>query len=563
MRCINRQLSTTGLFFTGIILLCTYLYSMRWNISMHVSVFWFSIVLILITLVYQIMQNRSYSIKIILLELCVACISFHLIYQISHFGLYGSDVFYDLASVKNILSSGYIRENAPYFNETSYWPIIHLLGAECSLLTGIDINFVVKWFPSFISVIIIPLLYLLFKKVFNDDRVALLSILLYVCLQHYMQFSSLFIRETIALISAVGCIYLYFSAQRSSNPRIKYLLAIVFFLITVLAHHLTSFMLLLFIALQFTVKKIFGYFKLEKYFSGKEITSAFFALVFVLAFSYWVYIAHTPLYVLGFVIKDLSNPLNWGSGTYAEFANISVSAIRHLRGYILYFGFYIFHFIFGLILFYNLLPRSQKRKRNKERRIEEYSFTLYLFLCGVIAVMSMYFINVWAFPDRFLMYGWLVGFAPLVLFIIESNSQVLEKLGISLLVSFMVFNFYMIEPAAWSLQAKRQEILNTTGVEEYTIAETIDFSEGNMLRIGDPLNFAIFDSYYNSGNELRQDTNISEYNWILSYNKSFEYYFKGKQETNTLIEMNKIANGENIQWNKLCETNKHEVFKTI
>jgi len=561
MRYINRQLSTTGLFLTGIILLGTYLYSMRWNITLPTSLFWVSIGIIILTLVFQIIQINLYNKRVILLELCMACIAFHFIYQVPHFGLYGTDIFYDLASAKSILSSGYIRGNPLFLNETSHWPIIHLFGVVCSLLTEIDINFVVKWFPSFISTILVPLLYLLFKNVFNDDRIALFSILLYVCLQHNMQFASLFIRETIALISAVGCIYLYFSAKKSSNPGIKYILAIVFFLVTVLAHHLTSFMLLLFIALHFTVNKIIGYFKLGKHFSGEAITFTFLALSFVLTFSYWVYVVHSPLYTLASFIKDLFSPTIWGLGTYAEHANISVSSIPHLRGYILYFGFYFFHFILGIILFYNLLPRCQKQ--NKERRIEVYSFTLYLFLCGVVAIMSMFFIRARAFPDRFLMYGWLVGFAPLVLAILESNSQVFKKLGVSLLISFMIFNFYMIEPAAWSLQAKRQEVLSTTGVEEYTIAETIDFSEGKILRIGNSLNFAILDSYCNSGNGLSQDSNISEYEWILSYNKAFEYYFRGKQKTDMFIKMNKIANGENIQWNKLCETSKHEVYKAI
>ena len=130
-----------------------------------------------------------------------------------------------------------------------------------------------------------------------------------------------------------------------------------------------------------------------------------------------------------------------------------------------------------------------------------------------------------------------------------------------MLIAFMFFNLYMIEPAMWSLQAKRQDLSYVTGVEEYTIAETVDFSEGKILTIGMPLYSAISDRYCNRGSGLRQESNISQFEWILSYDKAFEYYFRGKQETDIFTEMKEITNGENTQWNKLCETSKHEVYK--
>jgi hypothetical protein len=325
MKNINRQLSTTGLFLTGLICLGAYLYSIRWNIMLPTALFWASISVIILTLVFQIIKINFYNKNVILLELCIACVLFHFIYQVPHFGLYGSDIFYDLASAKSILSSGYIRGNPSFLNETSYWPIIHLLGVMYSLLTGSDINSVVKWLPSVISTVLVPLLYLLFKNVFKKERIALFSILLFVCMQHYILFASLFIRETIALVSAVGCIYLYFSAKQSTNPIIQIILAILFLLITVFAHHLTSFMLLIFIALHFTVEKI-ECSKCAKHFSEKGITFTFIALSFVLTFSYWVYIIHSPLYALGSFIRDLISPTTWGLGTYAEFANIRASS---------------------------------------------------------------------------------------------------------------------------------------------------------------------------------------------------------------------------------------------
>ena len=93
MKNINRQLSTTGLFLTGLICLGAYLYSIRWNIMLPTALFWASISIIILTLVFQIIKINFYNKNVILLELCIACILFHFIYQVPHFGLYGSDIF--------------------------------------------------------------------------------------------------------------------------------------------------------------------------------------------------------------------------------------------------------------------------------------------------------------------------------------------------------------------------------------------------------------------------------------------------------------------------------------
>ena len=73
--------------------------------------------------------------------------------------------------------------------------------------------------------------------------------------QHHILFSSLFIRETIALVLAVGCLYLYFSARSSAHPATYYALSIISLAGTVLAHHLTGFMLLILLLIHVLVTK--------------------------------------------------------------------------------------------------------------------------------------------------------------------------------------------------------------------------------------------------------------------------------------------------------------------
>ena len=265
MKHLRLKTSTIGIFFAGSVLLLGYLLSIRYHFPLPVILFWIAIGMMLGTIVYQCLRIKLSSgyVRIVLLEIVATSIIFHLIYQIPYYGLRGWDAYIDMASAQGILNSGFILGDPEYINETSYWPIIHLLGTQLSLITNIEIFDIVKWLPSFLSIALVPLLYLLTRSVFKHQRVALLSTLLFVTLQHHILFSSLFVRETIALVLAVCCLYLYFSAEQSAQPRTYRTLSLICLMLVAVAHHLTSFMLLTFLFIHFIVARVSkGAFKL-------------------------------------------------------------------------------------------------------------------------------------------------------------------------------------------------------------------------------------------------------------------------------------------------------------
>jgi hypothetical protein len=59
---VCRQISTTGLFFCGIILFIVYLYSIRWNMALPVSMFWLSFGLVILNIFLQIFFIKSFNI---------------------------------------------------------------------------------------------------------------------------------------------------------------------------------------------------------------------------------------------------------------------------------------------------------------------------------------------------------------------------------------------------------------------------------------------------------------------------------------------------------------------
>jgi len=564
MECLNSKVSTVGMFFAAAALLVFYLLSIRWHVYLSVTLFWVAVALMLSTTVYQILRielSSSYA-KVVLLEIAVTCFVFHLIYQIPYYGLPDPDAYRDMASAKGILSSGFVMGDPNYISHYSYFPIIHIFGATLSMITGINLFSVAKWFPSLLDVALIPLLYLLVRSIFKEEKVALLSALLFACLQNHILYSSLFIRETYALVLAVCCIYLYFSAKHSPHPATNYALSIMCLIGTVFAHHLTSFMLLIFLSTHFLLTKAaeVPFFR-RTYFghniTREKITTTFLLIAFVATLAYWIFVAMSPLYTLTTFVRSIFTPSQWGVNTYAAIAGLSAVSTLTIRGHIIFYGFYFFLLIFGLILLYGLLPRA------KNRRVETYSFTLFLFLCGLVGFLSLYLVAPAAFPDRFLTYGWLFGFAPLAVAILKGKHKWLRRIGVLLLIAFMLFNIYMIDPTAWD--ARAEGVSAATSEDDYALANTIDFSIGKIFGPPNAL-MAIYDVHNNLGTIWYggvSEVDLTKFDWVIINKKELEleerYYREPRTETIAALE--RLATEGSTDYNKVYESNSLLVFK--
>ena len=564
MKYLNSKVSVVGMFFAATALLVLYLLSIRWHIYLSVTLFWVAIALILGTITYQCLKielTPSYA-QLVALEIAVTCFVFHLIYQIPSYGLPGIDAYIDMASAKGILSSGFVMGDPQYIGRNSYFPIIHIFGVVLSLITSIDLFSVVKWFPSLLDVGLILLLYLLVRSIFKEEKIALLSALLFACLQHHILFSSLFIRETYALVLAVCCVYLYFSAKHSPHPATNYALSIVCLIGTVFAHHLTSFILLIFLLIHLLVTKAPQVPSLRRArfgdnIMGEKVTTTFLLIASVAIFAYWIYVVISPLYTLVTLVTDVFDPSQWGVRTYAERAGISATSLITIRRSIIFYGFYFFHLIFGLILSYGLLHRA------KNRRVETYSFTSFLFFCGLVGFLSLYLVAPAAFPDRFLMFGWLFGFAPLVVAILKGKYKWPKRVGVFLLVAFMLFNIYMIDPTAWD--ARAEEVPGAASEDDYALANTFDFSIGEIFGPQGAV-MAIYDVHNNLGTisyVSRSEVDLTEFDWVIIQKKALELEKRDYPEprTETIAALERLATECPTDYNKIYDSNSLLVFK--
>lgn len=552
-----------GIFINCIIILIVYLLSFRWNICLPISFFWLPIILILGTIFHQSLYyklDHIYS-KLVALEIAITSIIFHMIYQIPFYGLYGSDSYSDLLPAKGILYTGSLLGDLTYINDTSYYPMIHILGALFSLLTGLSPFVTAKWLPSLLSFSFILILYIFIFKIFKDQAIALLSILLYATLEQFILFSSLFVRETIALIFMICSLYLYFSAEKNLHQSIYLFLSMICLVCTVIAHHMTSFMLLtlLFIHFIITNTKDSEFFKAIFYKNGEvgiNINASFLILYLSVLISYWIYIISSPLYSFIIFAKDLFSQEQLTS--YSELANINPNQIITLRGTIIYYGFHLFLLIFGAIMSYQLIRRS------KIKRVEVYSFSMFLFFCGFIALMGLYFIKTQIFPDRFLAFGWIVGFPPLVYAILRTEQNRCRQVGLALLALFALLNIYMINPMTWDKQY--EGIPPAPTEQDYMLVRNFDFSNES---IGAHINIkmAFFDVYTDYSVKdiysLKKIENISSLNWIIINKKSIDLAKMQRKESRIQFfnYMMKLLSQSNYGRNKIYDSNDLAAFK--
>jgi len=562
----NKKTAMVGLFLIAVCLLILYLESIRRHIYLPSILFWIVIFFILSIVVYQILQIKlfpSYD-KVVLLEIIVVCTTFHLIYQIPYYGLIGYDTYMDLTASKSILFSGFIMGDPRYINAASYFPVIHIFGVMFSFITNLNIFHIAKWVPSFIDgAALIPLLYLLILKIFKDRRIGLLSALLFASIQEHILFSSLFVRQTYALILAVLCIYLYFSSGTSTHPIVSRILSTICLVLAVLAHHLTSFMISMFILIHFLSTKTLKipFFK-RTYFKNiiveKEISFAFILMAFIAELAYWIYVVLSPFYTLVSFARSLLVPEEWWINTYVELAGIRPTSFPTIRGYIIFYGFYLFHFTFAFILLCRLMLKPRKLN------METWSFTLFFYLCLLLGFLSAYVVNPAASPQRFLPFGWLFGSAPLTATILRDKHKWFKRIGVFLLITFILFNIYMIEPTAWDAQA--EGIPSAASEEDFALANAIDFSNGRIFGPNNPL-MAIYALHNNLGtifaHPYLSEFNLVNFDYIIIQKKQLELEKKYNPDprTETIATLRALVNGTHMGYNKIYESGNILVFQ--
>jgi len=516
--------------FVCIALLPVYFVGLRLYTPLPTPVFWVLIISAIGLIVFQIVRIPwpGYE-PILIVEIVILGIALHMAYIVPFYGLPTSDSLRLLALTREIAAPGIVVPDSPMsLLDTAAWPLLPIWGAELHYLTGITTRNIALWFPALvISGGFVLMLYTFIKRIFENIQVALMVMLLIVTVLYFTLSGISFRPELFALgLMMTG---LYFLTRVQGGNRIKFaVLSTLCFVGVIFAHHQTTFVLMLFFIVYSITNRALSSLGGNRLPSSKKniivVSGGFTLLAAVATLSYWVYLNEAPLFTLIVIGKNL---LYGAPGsTLAETAYVvSPQTLITFRGQITFWGYYIFHAVFAIILLRGFFARR------RERRAEYYSFTIFLFVYGVWALVQLYALpattpGVYSVA-RLVMLGWIWGFAPLAVCVLDSKRRWNKQLGIMILVSFMLFNVYMMPVMNWDFQVPGRAEGQIGTKEDHLLAETLTFT-GKLATFKYTRN-AIYSVHGLAGRDLRSvsPAELEEMDWVVIKKGELESYVGG------------------------------------
>lgn len=442
-----------------------FLLNIKYVFTYSETVFWVCVLLFLITIIYQIFYLRT-SPRLVLAEIFLVYVFLHLVYQIGYIGLRGSDSYFDYDFLTTILSERtFTLGDGP--RSVGGWPMIHIFSAEVFFFTGIDTLTIAKFLPTLLASILLYPLYLLTSSIYKDSKVSLFVCLVFGTIPQFMSFEGLYVREVFAVLMTVYFIYVLYRFRKSSDYKYAVILLIIFPTI-LLSHHFTALILAIFISIYGIVTMI----SFRQYKDNKR--TVLHPLVFIFLFTVFAvillgYLAFQPSTRVG--IERIISAIfgQYGKPVLSRTMNLDAPIVT-LAGKIIFYGFYFFHFLFAGVLVAMIYLRRYREK------IEELSFSLFFFFYGIYGFIALYVLGSLLNPERLQTLGWMLGIIPLGSSLFFFKKDWHKKIFVVILVLFMCYNIYNIDPSYRSRELQR--IDNIAGDKEYIIAYTIQFPEG-------------------------------------------------------------------------------------
>jgi hypothetical protein len=495
------------------------------------NIFFWAIIISMIAILFIQFSYLSYANKskyeyLMLLELVVLNMLLHGIYQFPFTMFFGSDAHVDMGSLKVILETGYVNF-IDAFNSTSLWPLIHIFASSLIFATGLDMLTIIKYTPFLIELAFPVVLYYFLARAIPEEpenkKIAFISSFFAIAIFNHIEFSSSFIRQTIALPLIVLILYFFYFYLRSKEKIIFGVFVSLLVAELVLAHHFSSFMFLILCGV------IIAYSIFNKNYNKHSL---FLLVVTVLAiFTYWIYIAITPLEFLTSYVMDFFSPY---TVSFQEMAQYTPDSIVSLRGYIVYYGFFLFNLIFGLILLY------------KYKYIKNiYQYALFLFLLGACGFIMLSFLSSVIYPDRLLTFGWLFGALPLIVAIFNIKNKAASNLAMFVVFLFIIYNIYQINPDFYTDPGK---VIIQPSVEDYDVVKLVNMTDVSLVAFQCD-KIVIIDEYANYGDAIVSEKIDKIYSNV---EKQKNYY--------DVVLLNDRNLNDNYMFNRLNKNNKLSEF---
>lgn len=530
-------------FYVPFVLYLDYLLLIEKGININIAFFWATLIILTMALFYHIVKfdGTIVSEVILLFEVVIIAAGFLLMYAMPHVGLFSHDPHWDYSVVKAISEYSWpLPSTAPIVGRTrnlSEWPLLHILTIIISEIINMNSKDVAKYLPVFITSLTTIFFYLIIKTLYKDVVAALLGTLAFCSLYWHGFFHSLFIRETIAFMFFMLVIYIM-SKRKEFSTKLIFIIATI---AIAFSHHLTSFILILFLFVlviaKYLISKLINLNILTKYKNDFEnnqlIQFSNTSIVFIVTciISYWMYIGDFTFKVLGILCKDFLYH-TYGSYNLGHYFTANARMMFGSYGNML---FIIFVFIF---LLYSII------KSEENKSIADIIFFLWGGLIVAISYISTYLMPRIEF-SRFILFGYPFLLISSVAAIVKYKNPLKY-----ICVFFVVFQLILIPPYLYNNNFTpeyeygryREYFLP----EEYIAASW--FKNNVSLKnktVGDWTSFELFGSqqfnvYHDTENAVEvfngNLAGLGDYNWLIFREEDFYAARVGKpRATNSVV----------------------------
>ena len=435
------------------ILLAIFLFSARSGIYYNRLFFWIFVIYLLsfnIFFIYTYNGNNIVKRTMLFSQMILFLIVIRIPYRTT-FGLYGVDSPTEFLVTEHIMKYGWVISDnllpTSYYNQSNY-PLLYIINIIFSKISGESILFVENWFPVALTLVVPFFIYLTSYELFKSEKSALLASYSFSTLYGYMIFYSLTLRESIGFIFFIQIIYLILKldGHRKQNKIKNTILILLYVFALILSHHLTSFMLLLFmficVFIAYLLKIAQGKYFKHNFRNNYSMQTNLLLITLVLFISYWIYAyASTPS----------RSPFTMLVNTFIQIIRIEVvghstDIVNHypdiMRYKILLTGAIVFGFIFAFFSALTLLFR-----RNNLIIYELIYFIAGLIpgVFGLLTALKLFGVNINA--ERFMTFGYFYLLILSSYAAVKLLSYRYIKYGILIIyLSFAIFNVFIIHP---------------------------------------------------------------------------------------------------------------------
>jgi len=324
---------------------------------------------------------------------------------------------------EDILSSSHIPDNFPY----SKLPVMHLIVASTSLLTGLDYKFSAMSSIDILQIISIIFIFMLGKFVFNS-KIGLLSALIIAISDRYIQIGFWIIPQTLGMILITILIYLIFICNRNSMYGKS--LVILTSIILIMTHTVTSLAMSIFFIISIISYIIFG--KFYKKISYKPIDFTLFSFFTITMISWWMYISGHFYNLIELLRWGLKFD-QWSALPAATEYSQTIPFLEKLANTLGFLLFYFFSLI-GTLYVISLKNRNEKL----------FSLTMSGNFFATIAFLSLPLGLTGILSTRWFFISQLILAIPAAIGLFSMLNLNIKYNNLFIIILFAIFTFFMI-----------------------------------------------------------------------------------------------------------------------